>query len=328
MRKFYFFVLSFFFLTSLNAQPNVVVVNKGNWKERNTWSLKKVPQNGDAVNVPKGFTVVIDGNIKAQDLHINIEIYGELELLNGKLELGYNSRITLFEGGKIVTGKKNDADKIIIGDVAKYTGREGVLSGPLVASRTTSIAPMGFMKSEPIILPVKFAGFSVSSRNGDVLVQWSTAEEVNAAYFEVERSYDGASWAAIGRVAAAGHTTQLNQYSYTDKSAMGTTLYYRIRQVDHDGKAMHTIVQSLKKAISGGVTIIAAQQKVAVQFAQPVKGRVELQLVSVSGHVISRQVVDSAAGLVVLQSATALKGHYFITVSNGQDVHASQQVVL
>lgn len=242
--------------------------------------------------------------------------------------LGSNSKITLFNGGTLVTIKETPADKIQIGNVEKYNGSEGTLEGFMIATSTTSVSPNGFMKSQPIVLPVKFTAFTVAARNNAVELKWATALEVNAQYFEVERSTNGTAWAPVGRVKAAGNTTQLTSYSYTDRSTIAGTVYYRIKQADIDGKAMYTNVQSISNSNNGQISITAAHNKVAVQFAQPVKGKTEVLIINRGGQVVARQVVENGSGQVFLSNTTNLKGAYFVAVNNGNGISASQQVIL
>ncbi|MGI4873989.1 MAG: hypothetical protein ACRYFX_22750 [Janthinobacterium lividum] len=88
-------------------------------------------------------------------------------------------------------------------------------------------------------LPVTLTSFGVRrpAGAGPVEVSWATASEQNSAYFVVERMAElGAGFQAVGRVAAAGTSSQPRQYRFLDATAgLGTTLYYRLRQVDIDG---------------------------------------------------------------------------------------------
>ena len=106
-----------------------------------------------------------------------------------------------------------------------------MIVGPVYAS----VATAGTFISIPMtILPVKFVGFSVARQNNDVLVQWSTAEEVAAANYEVERSFDGTTWSKVGTLAAKGNATSLTNYSFTDRNLSSQTAYYRVKQLDID----------------------------------------------------------------------------------------------
>ena len=83
--------------------------------------------------------------------------------------------------------------------------------------------------------------FSAKLGNGGVGVNWTTASEINTKNFVVERSTDGVHFSALGTVAAAGNSNTAHQYQFTDANALNagaSTLYYRLRLVDNDGKKL------------------------------------------------------------------------------------------
>ncbi|RAK63479.1 hypothetical protein DLM85_20965 [Hymenobacter edaphi] len=85
-------------------------------------------------------------------------------------------------------------------------------------------------------LPVELSSFTAERRGADALLRWTTAQEKNSAYFEVQRSLDGREFRALARVQAQGTSTRASSYSFLDKGAAGP-VYYRLHQVDRDGTA-------------------------------------------------------------------------------------------
>jgi hypothetical protein len=89
-------------------------------------------------------------------------------------------------------------------------------------------------------LPVSLTSFTVRRQSGGAILSWATASEVNSARFVVERATDlVAGFSAIGEVAAAGTTSTPRTYALQDPAAASLpgTLYYRLRQLDLDGRA-------------------------------------------------------------------------------------------
>lgn len=84
-------------------------------------------------------------------------------------------------------------------------------------------------------LPVKWVYFNAKENRGEAILEWATANEQNAAYFVAERSMNNLQFAAIDSIAAKGSAGN-NQYKLTDRSKPAGVVYYRIRQVDTDGK--------------------------------------------------------------------------------------------
>lgn len=70
----------------------------------------------------------------------------------------------------------------------------------------------------------------------DVRLSWAVANQSNTAYFIVEHSFDGRSFQPLGEVAAAGELARVAEYSYRHADPVPGTQYYRIRQVDLDGR--------------------------------------------------------------------------------------------
>lgn len=69
-------------------------------------------------------------------------------------------------------------------------------------------------------------------------IQWSTVTETNNDYFTINRSADGTSWFEVGRVDAAGNSSEIITYSFVDQvlaNSPNAHYYYRIGQIDFDG---------------------------------------------------------------------------------------------
>ena len=84
-------------------------------------------------------------------------------------------------------------------------------------------------------LPVDFISFTAKKRSGSVELSWETASEINNDYFDVERSRDGKSFEAIGKVAGHGTTTEIQNYEFIDRLPYSGKNYYRLKQVDFNG---------------------------------------------------------------------------------------------
>jgi hypothetical protein len=84
-------------------------------------------------------------------------------------------------------------------------------------------------------LPLTWLNFNVKRQYANAILSWQVANEVNNQYFEVQAGVDANNLSAIGSVPASSATT----YNYTHlnySSIRGADVYYRIKQVDKDGK--------------------------------------------------------------------------------------------
>ncbi|MFO7446979.1 MAG: YCF48-related protein [Ignavibacteriaceae bacterium] len=91
-------------------------------------------------------------------------------------------------------------------------------------------------------IPVELTSFNASITGNDVTLNWSTASEINNHGFEIERNYgslqttaSNTGWVVVGFSEGAGNTTEMQSYSFTDKSLASGKYLYRLKQVDFDG---------------------------------------------------------------------------------------------
>jgi hypothetical protein len=102
---------------------------------------------------------------------------------------------------------------------------------------------LGTIDSANSPLPVEFLSFKATKKSNNVELYWTTASEVNNDYFEIQHSDNSKDWKAIGRVKGNGNSNNLMNYNYTDNKPFSGLNYYRLKQVDYDGKfAFSTVV--------------------------------------------------------------------------------------
>jgi hypothetical protein len=329
MKNLYLFIVVLFVSASSYAgQILTAISNKGNWNEKNTWNSNRIPNDGDTVIIPVGKEVVVNRNQNHKKDQLVIIVKGTLDLTDkGKLFLGDNSQILVY--GQI-TGHGKNSSFIKIGDNEKFSGTEYAITGYAYADASTGVSPSGF-KFGGTILPVKFVDFSVIPQSSSVLIRWSTAQETNSSYFEIQRSENGNDWVSIATVTAAGNSTVISNYSYTDrKTSAAQVMYYRIKQVDLDGQFTMTAVRTIKmQQAQAEVKVSAAgNNTVLVNFSQQVKSNVVIRLTSMTGQVISQQLVSNPAGQITFSAHNSLTGVYVVTISNGSNLMVSKQVLL
>lgn len=97
------------------------------------------------------------------------------------------------------------------------------------------------LRNTGIFLPVKLISFNTELENDLVKLTWQTASEENSDYFEIERSDDRNNWLEAGLVKGNGTSNSITNYLFYDHVSVSgdrpNTLYYRLKQVDFDGKS-------------------------------------------------------------------------------------------
>jgi hypothetical protein len=117
-----------------------------------------------------------------------------------------------------------------------------LLTSPATGNATTLMA-----------LPVHFLDFTARNVNNTIRLEWSTAQEFNSSFFEIQKNVHSnpVDFIASGIVSAAGESNSLREYTYIDDSPVAGTVYYRIRQVDRDGRSMFSKTVSVKYQPAG-----------------------------------------------------------------------------
>src|SRR5688572_27056262 len=134
-----------------------------------------------------------------------------------------------------------------------------------------------------IPLPVTFMGISAKKVSVGVEVTWKIAGEYNVNRYELERSTDGRNFNTIATVA----TTKRDTYTYLDATA-GGTVYYRVKNVDNDGKYKYS---SIARLINGRSEIVLKA------FPQPVDNQLTVQHPAIEGNTVIN--ITTADGRVI-----------------------------
>jgi hypothetical protein len=94
-----------------------------------------------------------------------------------------------------------------------------------------------FNSSGTVGLPVTWKDVKATVKEEGNLIQWTTSSEKNTSHFEVEYSYDAKTFfKASNDIKAAINSTTDKSYDFMHLEEYGELVYYRIKQVDLDGK--------------------------------------------------------------------------------------------
>lgn len=127
--------------------------------------------------------------------------------------------------------------------IQSYRSVEYVASSDIVRFGTYGRGVWDFDIISQPVLPLEWLAFT-ARRQGDAqaILDWETASERNVSHFEVERSSDGFDFSPVGKLDAAGD----GQYRWVDERALPGTSFYRLRQIDFDGKYSYSPVRSVE----------------------------------------------------------------------------------
>ncbi|MBL7815103.1 MAG: T9SS type A sorting domain-containing protein [Saprospiraceae bacterium] len=165
-----------------------------------------------------------------------------------------------------------------------------------------------------VVVPIELISFTGQYQQSYVALKWTTASERDNAYFIVERSSDGKNFKPFSRVQGAGTTQQKTNYTLDDITPLKGMNYYRLLQVDFDGKQSYSSV----------IAVATDKKTVFSVYPNPTNGIVNV--VNQSDSETQIEVLNSL-GEIVLKTDTAMSttlnlthlsaGIYVIRTSNG-----------
>jgi hypothetical protein len=165
-----------------------------------------------------------------------------------------------------------------------------------VSLTTPSFSQFRFHAVNPLgsALPVYLGNFSGKKEYTTNLLNWNTITENNCKAFEVQRSLNGTDFTALGMVnsqAVNGISNLELNYSFVDVNPKQGHNYYRLRQIDLDGKSTYSKEIDLVGTSNGSVINVypnPAKDNVTVEYASNSNATLSLQLIDMSGRIIKQ----------------------------------------
>jgi hypothetical protein len=169
-------------------------------------------------------------------------------------------------------------------------------------------------------LPVVFASFKVECNDTFPRLTWETSEEVNAAYFEVQKSIDAVSWIKIGTVNAVGDSRVSNVYNFPDESTSSQKSYYRIVEHDLDGKTQQTRIVAAQCNVAEEAQVSISPNPVGdnlhLNMSPSITEAVLIKIYDVSGIVWRQEEILFAAGKKPINISDLPSGLYILKWTN------------
>ncbi len=148
-------------------------------------------------------------------------------------------------------------------------------------------------------LPVNIIQFDAQAENNKkVKISWITTYERDNSHFEVQRSRDGINFTGIATVPARNNTNSLEHYSLYDDQPFKGISFYRLKQIDIDGRTSYTKIEQVKITDPyGGVDIFpnpVSGNAFNINITGNIKGSVTVQLFDMSGRLHLQQQFNSS----------------------------------
>jgi hypothetical protein len=144
-------------------------------------------------------------------------------------------------------------------------------------------------------LPIKLVDFKARLKGDNVALDWSTSSESNSRSFEIERSYDGNKFTKVGTLAAAGNSNTLRSYAFADPEIAQENNYYRLKQIDLDGKSEYSKVVQVKNPQRFGKFKVLTNpfaNTIDIEMGKGIIGTIEVRLLDMTGKELYRSLND------------------------------------
>lgn len=233
--------------------------DQGQWARLAIWDIT----NGSAstafvasfTHEPSPYLTQVETELEGRKLHHVSEVE-HWDLSNPTNDPGISTNITLYWEDKSRSNITLLSDlRVAHFDGTKWVshGGVGVSTGPnsgYIAATIplTSFSPISFgSENGDNPLPVELLRFQASVVESGVVLSWETASERKNSHFEVQHSVDGERFVSIGKVfsqAPNGESSQRLDYRFSDTNPKQGVNYYRLKQVDFDGKFAYSSLVS------------------------------------------------------------------------------------
>lgn len=201
-------------------------------------------------------------------------------------------------------------------------------------SRSTvpTVKPRIGVQYDSLPMPVTFVRFSGKKlENKSNQLSWSTATEANNTGFELQRSSNGKTfedYKFISTKAVNGNSSQLVSYEFTDATPLSGTNYYRLKQIDKNGKFSYSPIVVINSTSTLDIAAIypnPVKNEMNLKVDATKSGAATVSIIDIAGKVIAKYPVQVSEGNnnFVFQVQMLKSGSYFVKFDANEGVSKS-----
>jgi len=203
--------------------------------------------------------------------------------------------------------------------------------------RNVSTPDIGADEFNGTIIPVELISFTANVNNeGNVVLKWSTATELNNQMFEIERRSNNGQFTTIGYVEGYGTTTEPQGYSYIDNSVEIGMYFYRLKQIDFSGQYEYS--DEIEVEVNGPLTFALERNypnpfnpSTLIKYSVPDNGFVKLSVYNLVGeevNVLVNETVDAGFYEVTFNATNLPSGTYFYRLQASNTIQIKKMILL
>jgi carboxypeptidase T len=167
-----------------------------------------------------------------------------------------------------------------------------------------------------VVLPVHFLRFDGRLiGEGRAELSWDAETDQHHDHFELERSADGRNFISLGR------SPSVPPYKMIDPALMTGNNYYRVKQVDRDGRVIYSNVINIVYN-PGRINLVVfpnpVKDHLKIRMTSPAPSKYEITITDVAGKIISQQSMSTGptAGDLSIDLSTKAAQVYLLTIRN------------
>lgn len=149
--------------------------------------------------------------------------------------------------------------------------------------------------------PAELLSFFAEQDLDKIRINWTTAGESKNNYFEIEKSTDNVDYKLIETVKGTGESTGILAYSLIDNATVSGKTFYRVKQVDEQGRIIYSknaAIQFAKKEDQVKIMSNEIDNELYIKYYAEEKDLVILRISNSAGEVIlSKPITASFEGL-------------------------------
>ena len=164
-------------------------------------------------------------------------------------------------------------------------------------------------------LPVTLLNFEIRKLNAKTAeLSWQTATEINNKGFEVQRSFDGNSFTTVQFIKGAGNSSDRTDYVIPDVPGKKGRVYYRLNQIDFDGKGKLSPIVSAMFDLPENINVYPnpAYQQFTVEGVENYK---RIQILDAAGRIL-KEINTNGQYRVTINPEGLKSGIYLLRMIN------------
>ena len=301
-------------------------------------SIRTIPA-GDAYVYSNGLPIAARVTVTFENFSSNLlnaeliaEVYTDNSFPQGLNDEDNLYSITPFISPATTTGQVSiDLLLPITNDGRSLTSIINITTAPGMGSCNNS-SPLMYVNTYIAPLPVSLGNISLKTINNTNKLNWSTASESNNKGFEVQRSIgntnDFKTIGFVGTRAKDGNSQTEISYSFEDTDVKpGQTHFYRLNQIDFDGKSAFSPVKSIKPgSIESNLNVYPnpSQGSFTVNTGST-SGKLNIFVMDNTGRVVNQYMNVSTTNTKI---SNLKKGFYTLKIVNTESGEQSAQRVV